>query len=210
MSKENKNASSTNATTTTTASKPAAKVAKKGPGRPKYVPSLPTKKNWTFTDFEVANGVNPDTGKGDRCTTLTLRNWLSGDMYIPVKNSSPRVNPKSLVVRAKDANGDFMLAEPTAGKLGRKQLVYTKRVGAIAPKATKTPKATKDSTPKSAPATDLSPETQDYEATKAALLGTSVPLGDAAPAPTPEVTPTPEVAAPAAEAAPVESVAVAS
>lgn len=151
------------------------------PGRPMYDPSFPRTKEFTFTDFEIANGVNPKTGKGKECTTLTLRKWL--------KRDKAKVG-HSVLVRIKGVTADPMSKKG----LGRRAYLYSLRSKV---NATRTPKA---ATP--APS-DVSEATKSYEATKAALLSdTSVPVTAPAPEPTPEVTPTP-----APETAPVEAVA---
>lgn len=172
----NKNKSTSKSTTST------AKVSKKGPGRPQYQIKWPTGK-FTFTDLEIENGVNPDTGKGKDCTTLTLRKGLKRDQG---------KRGYSLIVLLKG-----VLAEPNNKKgLGRKQLVYARRTVADkfvakpakpATKEVKTPaprKAKKVSAPKSDVTVDVatpqpepveavnevSQDTVDYEAQKAALL----------------------------------------
>ncbi len=159
------------------------------PGRPMYDPSFPRTKEFTFTDFEVANGVNPKTGKGKECTTLTLRKWL--------KRDKARMG-KSILVLLKGVTAD-----PNSRKgLGRRAHLFSLRSKV---NTTRTPRVTQD-----APS-DVSPETKSYEATKAALLAdTSVPVtAPATPEPQPEVTPTPAPApveaVPAAvvEAAPI-------
>lgn len=180
----------------------------RGPGRPQFVPTLP-KGKFTFTDLELANGVNPKTGKGKDCTTLTLRKWLKREL---------NKRGHSAIVHLKD-----VLADPN-GKhgLGRKQYVYTRRAGvsvkasapAHAPKATKATKATRKTrkvAPVAAPiAVDsVSPATQDYEAKKAELLAPVVSIApapmvvappalvdktDAAPAPEAEQAPVPVAA----------------
>jgi hypothetical protein len=156
----------------------------KGPGRPKYRPNIP-KGKFTFTDFEIANGVNPKTGKGKDCTTLTLRKWLKEDL-------SKRGH--STIVHLKDT-----FAEPTGkGGLGRKQYVYQRRAGvsvkavAHAPetpaagksKATRKPRTVTVKVDKtdivSVDSGKLSPETESYESQKAELLA---PVVDIAPAP---------------------------
>jgi len=131
-------------------------TAKRGPGRPKYVPIIPRGK-FTFSDLETANGVNLETGKGERCTTLTLRKWVKREVG----------SRKGAIIRVKN-----ILAEPNSESgLGRKQYVFIRRP------AENTPKAVKPSTEK-APAQT----TADYEATKKALLAeTAVPV-DVAPA----------------------------
>lgn len=153
-----------------------------GPGRPKYTPVLP-KGKFTFTDLEIANGVNPKTGKGKSCTTLTLRKWLKRELA---------KRGHSAIVHLKDT-----LADPNGKNgLGRKQYVYQRRAGVTlkasvpapkaAPKAT-APKATRKPRAVAAPAVaDVSPETQSYEAKKAELLA---PVVSIAPAPMPVAAP---------------------
>lgn len=159
-----------------------------GPGRPRYTPIIP-RGQFTFTDLETENGVNPKTGKGKNCTALTLRKWLKREL----KN-----HRHGTVVLLK---GTF--AEPNGKSgLGHKQYVYQRRTG-VAPKAAKTTKTDTDTKASTVPAQSaVSPETQQYEATKAALLAnTSVPIAPAetpAPAPEPVAETAPEaVAAPA-------------
>ena len=164
-----------------------------GPGRPQYEIKWPRGK-FTFTDLEIENGVNPKTGKGKNCTTLTLRKGLKRDQA---------KRGHSVIVCLKD-----ILAEPNSKSgLGRKQPVYARR--SVAEKyATKTSaprKAKADVTVNvstTAPVDAVSQSTVDYEAQKAALL-----------APTPAVTITPEpvaeTPAPAPEAVAAETAAVA-
>ena len=198
-----------------------------GPGRPKYTPAYPRKKLWTFTDLEDANGVNPNTGKGKFCTTLTLRKFLKRDMFILTKKGKVvRPNPDSTVVLMEDLQAS---SNSTKG-LGRKQYVYllrakldaktTKAAAAPAtPKATRAPrKATR--TPRKAKTIVAVAVSTEYEATKAALLAPDVTAPVAvtpAPEPTPETSTAPvveapapaEVAAPAPEAQAAEVAAVA-
>lgn len=142
--------------------------AQNGPGRPKYEPVLP-KGKFTFTDFEVANGVNPKTGKGKNCTTLTLRKWLKKDLA---------KRGHSVVTLLKD-----VLSDPNSKKgLGRKQFVYQKRVHSAAPASAKITEA---------PKKDVSKATKEYEKIKAELL-TPTPVVSVAPVETP-ATPAPEV-----------------
>lgn len=120
-------------------------TAKRGPGRPKYVPTIPRGK-FTFAELEAANGVDLSTGKGGKCTTLTLRKWMKREI-------ANRRNGAVMLVKD-------ILAEPnSASGLGRKQYVYIRRPAEKSPQATKPRKET-------SPA----PTTADYEATKAALL----------------------------------------
>ena len=157
-----------------------AKTTKSGnsPGRPRYTPSLPTKKNWTFADLMTANGVDKETGKGDRCSKLTLCKWLDADMYIRDNKTNEiiRTDGSSLVIRAKNEDGAYLLAAPdNARGLGRKQIVYTKRVTAA---KAKTPSVN----------SDTSTGTSAYEAQKAALgltpAVTIAPAPESAPAET--------------------------
>lgn len=158
------------------------KNAKNGPGRPRFQPEIP-KGKFTFTDFEIANGVNPKTGKGKECTTLTLRKWLKREL-------SKRGH--SAIVHLKDT-----FADPTSKNgLGRKQYVYQKRTGVSAKSvahdtapvvAAKTPKKASAKSKKAqvteTPTVEVnavSPETETYEAQKAELLA---PVVSIAPAP---------------------------
>ena len=166
---------------TKTPAKTPAKTTKSGngPGRPRYIPSLPTKKNWTFADLMTANGVDKETGKGDRCSKLTLCKWLDVDMYIRDNKTNEiiRTNGSSLVIRAKNEDGTYLLAAPDNAKgLGRKQIVYTKRVQVV-----------KTSTKPHSVNSDTSTGTSAYEAQKAALGLT--PAVTITPAPAPEATP---------------------
>lgn len=143
-------------------------------GRPKYEIKWPRGK-FTFTDLEVENGVNPKTGKGKQCTTLTLRKGLKREL---ARRSH------SVIVLLKDT-----FADPTSKKgLGRKQFVYQRRVVARAEKPVNesAPKA-KDS---------VSKATKSYEALKAELL---------APTPAVEITsPVAPIETPVAEVPPVD------
>ncbi len=163
------------------------------PGRPRYVPKIPRGK-FTFSDLEVENGVDPKTGKGENCTRLTLRKWSKDEL----KNTR-----SGLIIRIKDA-----LAQPNNEKgLGRKAFVFQKRVGATAG----APKASAPKAPKTEPAevsvnVGLSEDTQAYEATKAALLGTTTEAVVIAPEPVTE-TPAPVAETPAPEQPVTEPVA---
>ncbi len=175
----------------------------RGPGRPKYTPDYPRKKLWTFTDLEDANGVNPNTGKGKFCTTLTLRKELARDMFLPFTSGKRKGKPNR---NAPNSNSIVVLMEDLQASsnsdkgLGRKQNVYILRAkldaktakAAAAPAA---PKATRKTRKATAPVTvDVSKSTTDYEATKAALLAP-----EAVTVPAVTVTPTPAPAAPAPE-----------
>ena len=161
-------------------------AATRGPGRPQYTPVIPRSK-FTFSDFEEANGVNPNTGKGEKCTTLTLRKWLKRNL----------LGRQSLVVHLKG-----ITAEPTSENgLGRKQYVYQRRSLAgnkptvkAAPDKSSTVEA---STPEVT--VDVSQATKDYEATKAALgiapaavIVTPEDIAPTAPAPVDEAPLAPE------------------
>ena len=134
----------------------------RGPGRPQYTPVIPRGK-FTFTDFEEANGVattGKDKGKGDKCTTLTLRKWLKRDLAR--RSKSVIVHLKGVTDEPSSENG-----------LGRKQYVYQRRSLAgnkptvkAAPADTATA-ATADTAPEVT--VDVSQATKDYEAQKAAL-----------------------------------------
>ena len=122
---------------------------KKTVGRPKYMPKLPRGK-FTFTDFQVANGVDPETNKAtseDGCTTLTLRKWLKRDLAR--KGHSTVVILKDVFAKPNSETG-----------LGRKQFVYQRRV--------KTPTNPKKRTTVKDVSVNIS-STADYEAKKAAL-----------------------------------------
>ena len=170
-----KNASKKNTAATTPAPAPAATKAAKAPkgkpGRPLYVPKFPRKVEWTLKDFCVANEVDPETGKGPRCSKLTLIKWLGRDKAR---------KGRSLVKRL-----DHTAAPDSEKGLGRKAFLFSLRE-----------KLTNDSTPDAAPDTtdaapdttdaapaDVSTATADYEAQKAALL---------APAPAVDITTAPE------------------
>ena len=60
------------------------------PGRPKYSPKFPKSKEWTFTDWMIANDIDTDSesktfGKGPLCSMLTLRKAIERDMYFHKK-----------------------------------------------------------------------------------------------------------------------------
>lgn len=158
-----------------TAPKAATKGPKGKPGRPLYVPKFPRKKEWTLKDFCLANEVNPDTGKGPRCSKLTLIKWLGRDKAR---------KGRSLVKRL-----DHTAAPDSEKGLGRKAFLFSVREK-MATDAADTETPADDSTPEATPAE--TPETSAYEAQKAALLGTAAPVVDIttpAPEATPEMTP---------------------
>ena len=168
------------------------KKTQKGPGRPAYVPKLPTKLRWTMLDLQLCNKVNPATGKGPNCSKLTLVNWLADEL----------ANRRSgLVLKV---TGETKEPNSKSG-LGRKAFVYVLR--------SRKDELTKDSTPAKTPAKKSglktaakSPvsvklnTTADYEKAKADLLApTPAPVVAATPEPAPtsaDVTPAP---APVAE-----------
>ena len=198
---------------------PAAKSTR-SVGRPKYEVKWPNGK-FTFLKLMVENGVDPKTGKGEKCTTLTLR-----------KNMKAELKKKDSVIVRLDA-----LAEPNSENgLGRKGYVFIRRsqlkdsmtvlktpaapkkvaataetadapadITPAAPVAETAPEVTENSesvtvtaVEVTTPATaDVSPETAEYEATKAALLAPETP---APVAETPAETPaTPVETVPLAE-----------
>jgi hypothetical protein len=140
-----------------------------GPGRPQYEIKWPRSK-FTFTDLMIANEVDPKTGKGNLCSKLTLVKGLKREL----KGNS------SLIIKLKD-----VFAPPNSKNgLGRKQLVYSRRSMVRNPNNTKNEEVT----------TDVSQDTKDYEAQKAALLA---PSSEIVMAPevvviTPEPIPAPE------------------
>lgn len=176
--KKNASKKNTAATTPAPAAPKAAKAPKGKPGRPLYVPKFPRKVEWTLKDFCVANEVDPETGKGPRCSKLTLIKWLGRDKAR---------KGRSLVKRL-----DHTAAPDSEKGLGRKAFLFSLRE-----------KLANDSTPDANTATDaapaapsdVSPATADYEAQKAALLGTPAPVvdittpADSTPEATPEMTP---------------------
>ena len=141
------------------AAKPS-KSAKSGNGkvgRPRYVPTFPKAAEWTLRDFMVANGVNPDTGKGPRCSKLTLIKFLASD--------SERMG-HSIVKRLSKT------AEPAGdGKLGRKPFVYTLRAK----------KSVNDAAPEAAPAPAPAPEAGDVTV-PVADIQSPAPAAEAVPA----------------------------
>lgn len=150
------------------ASKTTPKAAPKGkPGRPLYVPKFPRKMEWTLKDFCVVNEVDPETGKGPRCSKLTLIKWLGRDKARKGRSIVKRLDHK---------------ASPDSEKgLGRKAFLFSLREkmsqgstndtdatpsgDVTVPVAEISPDA---ETP--TPLVDVSPETAAYEAQKAALL----------------------------------------
>lgn len=83
------------------------------PGRPAYNPKFPRKSAWTMTDFCVANEVDPSTGKGPRCSKLTLIKWLGRDSA---------KKGRSMVKRL-----DTTAAPNSESGMGRKAFLYSLR-----------------------------------------------------------------------------------
>lgn len=165
------------------------------PGRPAYEPKFPRSLEWTFADFMEANEVNPETGKGPKCSKLTLTKYLDRDMYHPIESGKYKGKPdrnrprkNSLVVKSDKTR------EPNSESgLGRKTFVFYLRAkqDSIKPAKVSVKVGTAAAKPhKARKAHTVSESTADYEAQKAALL-----------APITAVTITPEVA-PVAETAP--------
>jgi len=190
--------------TTTTKEHNTMKTKQSGPGRPAYVPKLPTKLRWTMLDLQVRNEVNPATGKGPNCSKLTLVNWLADEL----------ANRRSgLVLKV---NGETKEPNSKSG-LGRKAFVYVLRsrkdeLDKTSPAPAKPVKTAKKSGLKTAAKSPVSVKlnTASYEATKAAILApTPAPVVAATPEPAPapaEVTSAPVAETPVATA-PVEPVA---
>ena len=177
---------------------------KRSPGRPKYTPVIP-KSRFTVTDLCEANGVDLKTGKGERCSKLTLIKFLARDMYHRFESGKnagkpnydkPRSN--STVVLLED-----IVAEPNSeAGLGRKSYVYQLRSKFEASNGNKAaaPKAKTPAPRKSAPKKTVAEANKTYEATKAAILAPVVAIAPA-PAPVPEA-PKAEVPAPVAAVTP--------
>lgn len=166
-----KNNSKKNTSTPATSAAPKGaktpKAAKGKAGRPLYVPKFPRKVEFTLKDFCVANEVDPVTGKGPRCSKLTLIKWLGRDKAR---------KGRSLVKRL-----DHTSAPDSEKGLGRKAFLFSLREKM----ATDTAPTTAD-----VATADVSDETSAYEAQKAALLGSPTPVVDIS---TPASDATPEV-----------------
>ena len=185
------------------------------PGRPRYEMKFPKGAEWTFIQLMKANGVdtvktlengkpNPNYGKGDKCTMLTLRKNLDFVTYCldeQGKVAHPKkVNPKSIVVPVKGVTAD----PNSESGLGRRATLY--RLRSV---------PAKDHTPKSkAPKADVTAEVnQVIEDAKNILAESTVSIPEttitpAAPIPDavhndfgdnniPEVTPEPVAETPA-------------
>ena len=141
------------------------KQTSKSPGRPRFVLAFPKHvRQFTIGDLFLANGVDPESGKGEKCSALTVRN-----------------NVKFLVKSKILELVEDKFGEPDSEKgLGRKQFVYKRVSHADAP-APKQKREKKEQlvtavtvAPSPAPVSEVasSPETpiaDAYEATKAAL-----------------------------------------
>lgn len=177
-----KNSKKNTAIATTPAAPKASKAPKGKPGRPLYAPKFPRKAEWTLKDFCVANEVDPETGKGPRCSKLTLIKWLGRDKAR---------KGRSLVKRL-----DHTASPDSEKGLGRKAFLFSLRekMTADASDTEITAPAT-DSAPETPAPSDVSAETSAYEAQKAALLGSPTPVVDittpaeTTPEATPEMTP---------------------
>lgn len=171
--------------------------AKRGVGRPKYVPMFPSTARFTFEAFLAKNqardtAFNATRKEGEKeisiVTPLTLRKWL--------KRDAARKG-KSEVVLWKNK-----LADPSSeAGLGRKKFVYSLR-SKYDPTADK--KATSQKSLKSAKASKVSVTLTDSPAP--APVATPAPVTEASPAIVapvaaiaPEVAPVTETPAPVAE-----------
>jgi len=170
-------------------------VTKQGPGRPAYEPKFPRSLEWVFADFMEANEVNPKTGKGPKCSKLTLTKNLDRDMYHPIESGKNKGKPdrnrprkNSLVVKSDKTR------EPNSERgLGRKTFVFYLRAKQDSIKPAKVSVNVGTAATKPRKARTVSKSTADYEAQKAALL-----------APTTAVTIAPVETAPViAEVAPI-------
>jgi hypothetical protein len=164
------------------------KSNKRSAGRPKYEPIMP-KGKFTINDFCESNGVNIKSGKGDKCSKLTLIKFLARDH---------KRGGKSVIVKLAD-----VVAEPNSkAGLGRKAYVYQLRTKVAAPAPKVTPKA-KVKSPRKAKPTGVTAAVAQYESVKNDILA---PVADVASDPV-ESTPAEPVTAPAPEVpAPAESV----
>lgn len=153
------------------------KTASRGPGRPRYVPTVPNKR-FTFEELCEANGVNTETGKGKNCTMLTLRKFLKSEMF----TDSGNPKPNSAIMLVKDET-----REPNSKKgLGRKCFVYAIRKGKSVKKAKRTASVNIGTSTRKPKTAKVSTSTAKYEAAKLALT---------APAPAPVSAPAAEVPA---------------
>lgn len=170
-----------------------AKVEKNKPGRPKYNPVFPTTDKWTFNDFEITNGVDPQTGKGEKCSRLTLRKWLDADMYTEEGN----LRKSSQIVLVKKE----LSPSGSIKGLGRKRLVYqfrnkvntdkviTDNPVVETPVADVTVNVGTDTVTETPETTGISQETLNYEAKKLELFGPSIPVVEITPENSVEIVP---------------------
>jgi hypothetical protein len=186
------------------------------PGRPKYTPVYPRTKEWTFTDWMEANGIdiNPESktfGKGPNCTMLTLRKNMKRDMFIlDGKGRKVRARPTSIMIQVSGVT-----AEPNSESgLGRRATLYALRAkGAGVKHVAATPKVTKTSTKTSTKSQTPTSDALDRihaalaapEPAPAAVTVPAVTIApEATPAPATPVAPAPvaETPAPATPVAP--------
>ena len=145
----------------------------RGPGRPAYQPKFPQRQRWTLKDLMAANGVDKESGKGDKCTKLTLVKYLDKVCFAKIKTGpnagKPDRNaplPNSLVVRLKET-----LPPDSEEGLGRRSFVYCLRAKLDQLKAPKAPKS--DAVKSKGTGKSKKTLLSDYEAQKAALLAES-------------------------------------
>lgn len=127
MSKPNKSNKNSKSSTSKT-NKAKTPKASRGVGRPRYDAKIPNGK-FTMRQFCEYNGVNPDTGKGEKCSKLTLIKFMERDQHPKIKSGKNagkldknRIRPDSLIVQLDETSA------PTGEKgLGRKAFVYQKR-----------------------------------------------------------------------------------
>jgi hypothetical protein len=184
------------------------------PGRPKYTPVYPRTKEWTFTDWMEANGIdiNPNSksfGKGPNCTMLTLRKAMERDMFFHkqgkriVAANRTKANPRStmLVVRG-------VTAEPNSESgLGRRATLYCLRAkGASVKHATVAPKASAKPAVKAKASAKISTKSQTPVSDALDKIHAALATPDPVPA-TPTLTVPAVTIAPEATPAPVIPVA---
>lgn len=186
------------------------------PGRPKYAPKFPRSKEWTFTQFMEANGIeiNSDSakfGKGPNCTMLTLRKYMARDNQ--KKGHSEIVSVRGVTAEPNSESG-----------LGRRANLYalrskgvTPHVPAVKPVKVSTPKTAKVKTPRTPKSTSQTPTadaldrihamlaTPDPVTPVPALTVPVVTIAPEAPVAVPEAAPAPVVEAPATSTLPVAS-----
>lgn len=202
------------------------KNSKQGPGRPRYIPALPRKTRFTITDVMVHNGVDMETGKGPKCSKLTVINWKNWDKskgknseMVQLKGTSTKSNSEIGLGRKQFVfckRADFSAQQAEIDLANETKKVKVVKVKTVKVKATKVKviKPAKTVKVKAIKVKTVSPVTvnigngKTYDEVKAALLAPSapvviVPVVDIAPVEAAPVIETP-VAAPLAEvAAPV-------